>query len=224
MKLRAPLRAVLFDLDGVLLNSEPIYTQGIQQVVSEFGHVYDWSIKRDMMGRSDLEGATLLVERLALPISVAEYMARREPILERLLASSPAMAGAEALVSELRARGVASAVATSSRQRLFDIKARAHAWITDFRVIVCGDDPEVKALKPAPDIFLTAASRLGIAPEWCVVVEDSPAGVLAAKRAGMQVIALPDPELGVDAVKEADLVATSYAELGEALREALESA
>lgn len=221
MTLRAPIRAVLFDLDGVLLDTEPLYTVGIQEVVSEFGHVYDWSLKRDMMGRSDLEGAELVVSRLKLPITPAEYMARREPIMERLLASSPVMTGARELVEELAARQVPLALATSSRTRLYEIKAKPHAWLGAFKHIVCGDDPEVKHLKPAPDIFLVAAARLGVAPEFCAVVEDSPAGVLAAQRAGMQVAALPDPALDSDVVRTANLVATSHSEIRDALFAAL---
>ncbi|MFZ5892445.1 MAG: HAD-IA family hydrolase [Myxococcota bacterium] len=221
MTLRAPLSAVLFDLDGVLLDTEPLYTVGIQEVVAEFGHIYDWSLKRDMMGRSDQEGADLVVSRLKLPITAAEYMARREPIMERLLATSPIMTGARELVEELAALGVPLALATSSRTRLYEIKAKPHAWLGAFRHIVCGDDPEVKALKPAPDIFLVAAARLGVAPELCAVVEDSPAGVLAAQNAGMQVAALPDPELDSDIIRGANLVARSHQEIRAALLAAL---
>jgi len=215
--LRAPIRAVLFDLDGVLLDTEPLYTRGIQEVVGEFGHVYDWSLKRDMMGRSDVEGAELVVARLQLPISTREYMARREPILERLLAESPVMEGARELVEELATRGVPIALATSSRSGLYALKAKPHGWLTTFQHIVCGDDPAVKALKPAPDIFLRAAQLIGVAPEFCAVVEDSPAGVVAAQRAGMQVIALPDPELGSDVIATANLVVRSHAEIRAAL-------
>ncbi|MGC4090208.1 MAG: HAD-IA family hydrolase [Polyangiaceae bacterium] len=221
MTLRAPIRAVLFDLDGVLLDTEPLYTRGIQAVVGEYGHVYDWSLKRDMMGRSDIEGAELVVSRLKLPISVAEYMSRREPILESLLADSPVVPGAPELVEELAARGVPIALATSSKSRLYTLKAKPHAWLSRFAHIVCGDDPEVKALKPSPDIFLTAAARLGIPPELCAVVEDSPAGVIAAQRAGMQVAALPDPELDSDVIATANLVARSHAEIRAALLAAL---
>jgi pseudouridine-5'-monophosphatase len=221
--LKPPLAAVIFDLDGVLLDTEPLYTRGIQEVVGAYGKVYDWSIKRDMMGRSELEGAKLLLARLDLPLSEAEYLSRREPILERLFRTSPAMPGAADLVRALAMRGLPIAVATSSRARFFEMKTAPHAWFASFRTVVCGDDPEVVALKPDPQIFLVAAARLGIAPARCLVIEDSPAGVLAARRAGMQVAALPDPALGAAALAEADLVASSHDEIREALFATLEA-
>jgi pseudouridine-5'-monophosphatase len=221
--LKPPLAAVIFDLDGVLLDTEPLYTQGIQEVVGAYGKVYDWSIKRDMMGQSELEGAKLLLARLELPLSEAEYLSRREPILERLFRSSPVMPGAADHVAALAMRGLPIAVATSCRARFFEMKTAPHAWFASFRTVVCGDDPEVVALKPDPQIFLVAAARLGIAPGRCLVIEDSPAGVVAARRAGMQVAALPDPALGAAALAEADLVASSHDEIREALFATLEA-
>jgi pseudouridine-5'-monophosphatase len=221
VSLKSNVRAVLFDLDGVLLDTEPLYTKGIQQVVSAWGKVYDWSIKRDMIGRSELEGARVLISRLELPVSIEEYMALREPALLALFANAPHMQGAPELVQALAERSVPMAVATSSKASLFQLKSTPHGFFSAFQSIVCGDDPEVKALKPAPDIFLTAARRIAQVPAECLVIEDSPAGVRAAKSAGMQVIAIPDPGLGDDAVAAADLVVHDYVELTRAVLAAL---
>lgn len=212
---------MLFDLDGVLLDTEPIYTLATQAVLDRYGARFEWSLKRDMLGRSDIEGAELLVARLGLPISAGEYLALYEPELDQLFARVPAMPGAEALVAALAARSVKMAVGTSSRQRLFRLKSRPHDWFSRFAEVVCGDDPEVTAFKPAPDIFLTAAARLGVAPCECVVIEDSPAGVMAARRAGMRVIALPDPALEDGALGDADLIARSHDDVQRALFSAL---
>jgi pseudouridine-5'-monophosphatase len=208
---------VLFDLDGVLLDTEPLYSVATQAVLDDYGKRFEWSLKRDMIGRSDIEGAELLVSRLSLPLSAREYLTLYEPQLEALFATVPPMPGAEELVAALHSRAVPQAVGTSSRLRLFQLKSKPHAWFSHFGVVVCGDDPEVKAFKPAPDIFLTAAARLGRSPSECVVIEDSPAGVMAARRAGMQVIALPAPELGEAAMGEADLVVQSHAQVRKAL-------
>jgi pseudouridine-5'-monophosphatase len=91
-------------------------------------------------------------------------------------------------------------------------------------VVVCGDDPQVRAPKPAPDIFLVAARRLGVPNDHCVVVEDSPNGVLAAKRAGMQVIALPDPRLDLELVSQAEVVARHHGDVRAALAAVLQPA
>lgn len=190
-----PPRAVLFDLDGVLLDTEPLYTQATDAVVGRFGKRYGWDLKRHTMGRDAKVSARFILEKLGIPLSPDEFLRERAPILDALLAESPVFPGAEALVVELSAKGIPIAVATSSDRRLFELKTRPHAFFSRFPVIVCGDDPRVSAKKPAPDIFLAAASDLGVTPAECVVLEDSPAGVEAALAARMRVVALPDPEM-----------------------------
>jgi pseudouridine-5'-monophosphatase len=189
---------VLFDLDGVLLDTEGLYTLATQRVLDRYGKTYDWSLKVQTMGRDARIAARLIVERLGLPLTPEELLAARDPILEQLIEESPAMAGAEAFVRGLHARGVPMAVATSSDRRLYLRKVRPHAWFERFRAVVCGDDPRVRAKKPAPDIFLAAAADLGVAPRDCLVFEDSPAGVEAALAAGMRVVALPPPQASRD--------------------------
>jgi pseudouridine-5'-monophosphatase len=186
--------AVLFDLDGVLLDTEGLYTVATQRVLDRYGKTYDWALKVQTMGRDARIAARLIVDRLGLPLSPEELLAARDPILEELIEQSPAMAGAEVFVRGLHERGVPIAVATSSDRRLYERKIRPHTWFERFGAVVCGDDPRVRAKKPAPDIFLAAAADLGAAPAECVVFEDSPAGVEAALAAGMRVVALPPPQ------------------------------
>lgn len=205
-------RAVIFDLDGVLLDTEPLYTQATQAVVGEWGKVFDWSVKADMIGRAALDGARYLVERLALPITPEEYIARSEPRLEALFENVAAMPGAEALVTSLAGRRPI-AVATSSVRRLYEIKVAPHPWFARFDAIVAGDDARVRALKPAPDIFLVAAERLGVDPAECVVIEDALAGVQAARAAGMRVIAMPDAHVDRARYAAADVIAASLDEV-----------
>lgn len=187
--------AILFDLDGVLLDTEPLYTLATQTVLEPFGKTYDWSVKRHIMGRDERVGARYLVENLELPISPDELLRNRAPILRKLFAQSPAMPGAPEFVAALAARDIPMAVGTSSERELFALKSRDHAWFSHFRAVVCGDDPGVTAKKPAPDIYLLAARALGAVPAQCLVFEDSPAGVQAALAAGMRVVAVPDPAM-----------------------------
>lgn len=187
--------AVLFDLDGVLLDTEGLYTAATQAVIDRFGKTYDWRIKRHTMGRDARVGATYLLSELDIPLTPEEFLAEREPVLRTLLANSPAMSGAEAFVRALADRGVKKAVATSSARSLYELKVAGHGFFGCFEAVVCGDDPRVREKKPAPDIFLIAARELGVDPSACIVFEDSPAGAEAALRAGMRVIVLPDPAM-----------------------------
>lgn len=187
---------VLFDLDGVLLDTERLYTEATQAIVGRFGKTFTWDIKRDAMGRDADVSARIVLERLGVPLTSQEFLAERGPILESLVAECRAMEGAEAFVRTLVAQRVPVAVATSSDRRLYELKVRAHPWFDLFGAVVCGDDPRVGAKKPSPDIFLVAAKELHAEPKRCLVFEDSLAGVEAALRAGMRVVALPDAAAG----------------------------
>lgn len=187
---------VLFDLDGVLLDTERLYTEATQTIVGRFGKTFTWEIKREAMGRDAHASARIVLERLGVPLTSDEFLAERDPILEALVADCRAMEGAEAFVRTLVNRGVPVAIATSSDRRLYELKARPHPWFDLFAAVVCGDDPRVVAKKPAPDIFLVAASELRADPARCLVFEDSPAGVEAALAAGMRVVALPETSAG----------------------------
>lgn len=201
-------------MDGVLLDTERFYTEVTQAIVGRWGKVFDWSVKGNMIGRPARDSARYLVETLALPITPDEYLREREAMLERLFPASGAMPGARELTAALASRGVPQALATSSGRRLFELKtARHREWFQVFAAIVLGDDPRVRHGKPAPDIFLLAAAELGAAPASCVVIEDAPAGVVAAHAAGMQVIAVPDPGMDRAPFADAEVVVGSLSEL-----------
>jgi len=204
---------IIFDLDGVLLDTEKLYTEATQRVVGKYGKVFEWSLKSSMMGRNELEAAELLIRTLELPITAEEYLRAQLPIAESLFVSASELPGAEAFVAELARRGHVLAVGTSSTRRLFELKTGHLPWFSAFSAVVAGDHPEVRALKPAPDIFLAAARATAGDPARCLVIEDSPAGVLAARAAGMSVIAIPDPALASERFADAHLIVRSYAEL-----------
>ena len=207
------IEAIIFDMDGVLLDSERLYTEATNEVLREFGKVFDWPLKIELMGRSPVESARILLERLEVPLTPAEFLERERPILERLFRNVSAMQGAPELVSALTRRGYKLGIATSSSRRTFELKRLNHDWFSMFSVVVCGDHEGVKAFKPAPDIFLAAASELGVEPARCLVVEDSLAGVEAAQSAGMRVVALPDSALDPARYAAADLVVQSHDQL-----------
>jgi pseudouridine-5'-monophosphatase len=204
---------VLFDLDGVLLDTEELYTQATQAIVGRYGKTYDWSLKQHLIGRDARIGAKNLMERLEIPLSGDEYLALQRPILEALFTRAPAMPGAEDFVRSLSARRVPMAVATSTERALYELKVMPHSWFSLFHAVICGDHPNVRARKPAPDIFLAAARELGALPEQCVVIEDSPAGVEAGLAAGMRVIAMPHPAIGSSACAGAHKVVGGWTEI-----------
>ena len=206
-------RAVLFDLDGVLLDTEPLYTQAAQTVVSRYGASYGWDLKRQTMGRDARVGARLVIDTLKLPLTVEAYLTQRAQTLRELFERTPAMPGAERFVQQLKKHCVPFAIGTSSERALCELKFGAHPWLRAIQAVVCGDDPEIEACKPAPDIYLAAARRLGVDTDDCLVFEDSPAGVQAARRAGMQVIAIPAPQLPKADVASADVIIAGFEQL-----------
>jgi pseudouridine-5'-monophosphatase len=214
--------SVLFDLDGVLLDTERLYTQATQGVVGRFGKTFTWAIKRDAMGRDAHVSARIILDRLDVPLSTDAFLAERNAILTGLFADCRAMTGAEAFVRQLRDEGVRIAVATSSDRDFYEMKIRPHAWFELFDAVVCGDDPRVAAKKPAPDIFLVAARELRVEPARCLVFEDSLAGVEAARAAGMRVVAIPDPAAGVEHFASAHRVIRGWDEASRSLHALLE--
>lgn len=206
--------AVLFDMDGVLLDTEPLYTEATKRVLGDAADRYDFRLKERLMGRAPLEAARLLVEALALDMTPAEYNERKRPILLELFRTSRPLVGAPELVEWLHVRGLPMAVATSSDRGYFSAKTSHHAFMSRFSAVVCGSDPEVGRHKPAPDIFLEAARRLAVPPSRCLVFEDSPAGVAAARSAGARrVVAIVDPRADRSLVSTADRVIGRYDEL-----------
>lgn len=208
-----PPSYVIFDLDGTLVDTEPLYTRAAECVLARFGKAFDLGIKRQIMGGGPLEGARFVVEQLGLPLTPEQYLAEREALLIQMCATARAMPGAVALIDALLARGIPLAIGTSSGRELCRVKLAAQSFGARFQAIVCSDDPGITSAKPAPDIFLEAARGLRARPEQCLVFEDTPKGVQAARAAGMEVIAVVDASMQNEDYSGALRVLTSLTEI-----------
>lgn len=197
-------------MDGLLLDTEGIYTEVTQQIVGEYGKVFDWSVKEKIIGRRSIQAAEIIVESLDLPISPQDYLDSRKDVLLEKFKDTEALPGAKEMTTHFFRLGIPQAIATSSSSPMFEAKFEKHKkWFSQFTQIVRGDDPELKEGKPAPDIFLLAAKRLGVDPAECLVFEDAPTGTEAALAAGMSVVVVPDPNMDHCHYKNASQIISS---------------
>ncbi|MEN9877349.1 MAG: hypothetical protein RLZZ158_388 [Cyanobacteriota bacterium] len=185
----------LFDLDGLLLDTEPLHGQAWQGAIKHFGAELPENFLLELRGRNRFDNARLLIERLAINTTVEELLAIQQPLARAKVVYAKPMPGAEALVARIHSLQIPMALATSSGEAAVTLKTSPHPWLRAIEVRVFGDDPRVRQGKPAPDIFLEAARRLGLAATSCWAFEDSQAGAQAALGAGCQVFVLPAPGL-----------------------------
>ena len=205
--------AVVFDLDGVLLDSEHIWPEVKEDVTRDWGGRWHDRAQADMMGMSSTEWSRYMHEELALvesPEAIDAEVVRR--MLARYEEHLPLIDGAAEAVDRL-AGSFRLAVASSSNRPLIDMVLATSGLAHFFEVVVSSE--EVARGKPAPDVFLEAARRLGVAPERCAAVEDSANGIRAAHAAGMRVLAIPNAHYppAADALALADMMLTSLDEL-----------
>ncbi|MEY3736148.1 MAG: hypothetical protein RLZZ624_1207 [Cyanobacteriota bacterium] len=187
--------ACLFDLDGLLLDTEPLHGQAWQQAARHFGADLSRQQLLQLRGRRRLDCAEQVrqwMDAAALPVpSVQALLAVRQPIAEALMLQAPPIDGARSLLERCSALQIPMALATSSSSAAVAHKSTPHPWLALITMRVHGDDPELGAGKPAPDVFLLAAARLQVDARQCWAFEDSPAGATAAVRAGCRVHVLP---------------------------------
>ncbi|XP_034474020.1 probable pseudouridine-5'-phosphatase isoform X1 [Drosophila innubila] len=203
----------IFDMDGLLLDTETLYTLATQMVLDPYGLKYTFEVKEKVMGLQTRPVAEFMVHYYDLPMTWEEYAKHQVENTRTLMGDAKLMPGAERLLRHLHAKKVPFALATSSGAEMVELKTTNHRELFDlFNHRVCGSsDKEVKNGKPAPDIFLIAAARFSDKPkpENCLVFEDSPNGVAAGESAGMQTIMVPDPRLSKERCSHATQVLRS---------------
>jgi beta-phosphoglucomutase-like phosphatase (HAD superfamily) len=208
--------AVIFDMDGVILNSEPIYREAWRKAAAELGFAVSEDLYARVVGRNDRDSEAIVASVFGDQFPLDDFRGRWRGHWNSHLRDHgiPVKTGVAEILDFLDERGIRKAIATSTIRRsalqcLGDLSRR-------FDAIVAGD--EVKRGKPAPDIYLLAAERLDTGPKHCWVIEDAEAGVEAAHAAGMKPIIVPDlrqPSAEICAL--AECVCESMSEVHEVL-------
>ena len=179
--------AVIFDMDGVLLDSEPLHYEAVRQALAEQGVDFPLDDYARYLGTTLTSTWDELCERYPITMTLAEFEARyNADVLAQYQAGAPLIRGARELVQQLREAGVPIAVASSSHRMWVEAALTGAGLREYFEQTTAGD--EVSMGKPSPEIYLKAAAKLGFAPEDCIAIEDAPAGVESATSAGMRVV------------------------------------
>lgn len=207
------ITAIVFDMDGVLIDSEQVWDDVREQLAHERGGQWHAGAQRAMMGMSSPEWSRYMHERIGLaeqPEEINRIVVER--MVERYAAGPPWIPGAVEAVHRL-AETFVLGLASSSNRELVDGVLEAGGLAACFAATVSSE--EVAAGKPAPDVYLEAARRIRVEPSACAAIEDSHNGIRAAKAAGMRCVAIPNVHFppGAEALAEADVVLESLAEL-----------
>lgn len=205
------IQAMIFDMDGLLVDSEPYWDEARKRLILDCGISWEWGPEDQsaVMGRSTHEWVGFMVNRFNLDLSPEAVEEKIVANMVKLYQSKvPFLPGAPQAVS-LAADTFKTGLASGSPKGLIRTVTADQALEGKFQVILSGD--QFTMGKPAPDIYLAAADQLGIAPENCLCFEDSGNGILAGKAAGMRVIAVPDERFrpAEDSIAEADVVLKS---------------
>ena len=214
-----PFRAVIFDLDGVLADSEPWWNEIDAKLLAAHGVTYRGEYHRNVLGVSYRLAVEFYKKAFGLSASVEELMRRRGEIAADFFANRiNVFPSAKTVLQELRQMNLHLAVATSSVSASARPFLARHGLTTFFEVVVTGE--EVEHGKPHPEIYLRAAEKLGIAAAACLVIEDALSGIAAAKAAKMRVAAIPDTRFvdPRDYEKEADYLLSSLKEVPSLIR------
>jgi HAD superfamily hydrolase (TIGR01509 family) len=205
--------AVVFDLDGVLLESEQVWAAAKRELSAARGGLWTREAEQDMLGMSSTEWSRYMHDTLALPLEPSEISASvAARVASRYRASLPLIAGADLAVRTFAHRGPIG-LASSSNRPTIDLVLDLAGWARCFSATSSSE--EVAVGKPGPDVYLETARRLNVSPETCLAIEDSAVGIRSACAAGLSVLAIPNHAYppSVDALGQADFVLDSLLDL-----------
>lgn len=205
---RAPFAAVIFDLDGVLWDGEPVHQQALNVVLAPYGHVLSDEEYSAIIGTSVVATWVWLRDRFGLTCEPYAFWRDYDAAVLRLLEGRiEPLSGVRPLVEQLRQRNVPMAVASSSLRPWVDATLRGLGLEAAFDAVVTAT--EVTNSKPAPDLYTAAAERISVSPDLCIAVEDALPGIMAARAAGMFAVQVRSASTAPPPLDEADLVIDS---------------
>lgn len=212
------LKAVIFDMDGVLVDSEPVHFESTVQVMAEFGCHFSKADNRQFIGSTDRVMFETLCKRHDLREPIEALIARRKACYLDLIRNGRLVwrDGIRELIHELGDRGHKLGLASSGLRRIIEYTLARGEIRHRFSAVVSADD--IPTPKPSPEIYLEAARLIGVDPCACVAIEDTDVGVLAAKNAGMYTIAFPTETTAAMDFSHADVTTRTAAEIRAALR------
>ncbi len=204
-------RAVIFDLDGVIWDGEPLYHEAFNVVLASYGHTVTESDYTEIIGLSVEAAWDWVRERFSLDESPAVfYRAYNDAVLELMRQPREPLPGVADLLGELKALGIPVGLASASLRQWVDTTLAGLGLNGAFAATVTAS--EVEHSKPAPDLYLAAAKQLGVPPADCLALEDTPSGIASAKAAGMFAVQVRASSTALPPLPEADMVVNSYTE------------
>jgi len=199
-------QAFIFDMDGVIIDSEPLHFAVDIETMEYFGHPLTKEQFEKYVGMTNPEMWMDIKREYGIGQTVdelIEYQLMRKIQMVQEMEAEP-IDGIKPFIAMLKHRGIAIGLASSSPREFIEAVLSRLEMLNDFGSIVSGE--EVPHGKPAPDVYLEAARQLGVAPEYCIVLEDARHGVAAAKAAGMKCIGFKNPNSGEQDLSQADLI------------------
>lgn len=204
------MKAVIFDMDGVLVDSQPYHFKADIDTMAEYGVIKDQKFYELFAGTLTADRMRTLKEMFGLDVPVEEMTIKRENMILDIMGKEDIkpVSGIPEFLRSIKEKGLTTAVASSSDYKLINLILDRLKIAKYFDSVTSGSD--VKRGKPSPDVFLLAAERIGIEPAECLVVEDSENGVKAAKAAGMKALGYINPTSGKQDLSLADFITDDF--------------
>jgi len=200
------LKALIFDMDGLMIDSESLYFETEREIAKKFDKIVDERVLWRMMGRKPIESMRIFVSELKLPLSADKALEMRTEIMrEKMIKNLRSMPGLKHILNSFYGK-LKLAVSTGAQREFLEIAIDKLGIRNMFDVLQASD--EIVNGKPDPEIFLVTCRKLGLSPEICCVLEDSENGVIAGKRAGCYVIAVPSRYSQGQSFSLADFIAS----------------